>query len=114
MRDPVLCRGRFLQYENIVPDYNFGTLIRADCTKDYAQDNTVLGQSRHCVVEQRPRLSLSVSGRRQSSAETLLTSASTGILPRRLLSSPHAVPRDRSASLLDSPLLLIAALRHSY
>lgn len=26
-----------------MPDYNFGTLIRGDCTRDYAQDNTVLG-----------------------------------------------------------------------
>ncbi|KAL7411009.1 putative polysaccharide biosynthesis protein [Mrakia frigida] len=31
-----------MAYEKIVPDYNFGTLIRTDCSRDYAQDNTTL------------------------------------------------------------------------
>lgn len=33
------------KYENLVPDYNFGTLVRTDAAGDYAQENTTLGSS---------------------------------------------------------------------
>ncbi|XP_075885921.1 protein PBDC1 [Nelusetta ayraudi] len=29
------------QFENIVEDYNYGTLLRLDCTKDYTEENTI-------------------------------------------------------------------------
>lgn len=29
------------QFENIVEDFNYGTLLRLDCTKDYTEENTI-------------------------------------------------------------------------
>ncbi len=31
------------RYEKTVQDYNFGTLLRINCNKDYDQDNTMFG-----------------------------------------------------------------------
>lgn len=31
-----------MNYQNIVEDFNFATLLRLDCSKDYAEDNTTL------------------------------------------------------------------------
>jgi hypothetical protein len=30
------------QYEKVVPDYNFGTILRQDATREYAEDNSML------------------------------------------------------------------------
>lgn len=30
------------QFKDIVEDYSFGTLLRADCTEDYSEKNSVL------------------------------------------------------------------------
>ncbi len=30
------------QYEKLVPDYNFGTILRQDATREYAEDNSIL------------------------------------------------------------------------
>ncbi|CED82679.1 Uncharacterized conserved protein [Phaffia rhodozyma] len=35
-------RNYVKEYENLVPDYNFGTLVRTDASGDYAQENTTL------------------------------------------------------------------------
>ena len=56
-RYPTLsCHGRYRcvdspgtdhihRYENKVKDYNFGSLIRTDARKEYAEDNTIFGAS---------------------------------------------------------------------
>jgi hypothetical protein len=31
-----------MQYEKIVPDYNFGTILRQDARRGYAEDNGIL------------------------------------------------------------------------
>ncbi|XP_005992661.1 protein PBDC1 [Latimeria chalumnae] len=30
-----------IQFEGIIEDYNYGTLLRLDCTKDYTDENTI-------------------------------------------------------------------------
>lgn len=30
------------QFKDVVEDYSFGTLLRADCTGDYSEDNSIL------------------------------------------------------------------------
>ncbi|XP_001600968.1 protein PBDC1 [Nasonia vitripennis] len=30
------------QFKDVVEDYSFGTLLRADCSKDYSQENSIL------------------------------------------------------------------------
>lgn len=35
-------RDFIMRYEKTVPDYNFGTLIRADAKREYAEDNSIL------------------------------------------------------------------------
>ncbi|XP_072918082.1 protein PBDC1 isoform X1 [Hemitrygon akajei] len=30
-----------MQFEGLVEDYNFGTLLRLDCSKDYVEENTI-------------------------------------------------------------------------
>lgn len=42
-----------LRYEQTVQDYNFGTLLRINCNRDYDQDNTMFGRgtrARECYA----------------------------------------------------------------
>lgn len=32
------------QFEGIVEDFNYGTLLRLDCEKDYSEVNTIFGE----------------------------------------------------------------------
>ncbi|PWA31951.1 hypothetical protein CCH79_00019294, partial [Gambusia affinis] len=32
------------QFEGVVEDFNYGTLLRLDCEKDYSEDNTIFGE----------------------------------------------------------------------
>ena len=95
----VLC---FLQYEKIVPDYNFGTLIRTDSSRDYAQDNTTLGSfsrmlpSQSSYIDYHEANSLLFASPCSSSPSN--TGASLHSRPLRLVSSPF---------LLTSPLSLL-------
>lgn len=31
------------QFEGLVEDFNYGTLLRLDCEKDYTEENTIFG-----------------------------------------------------------------------
>uniref|UniRef100_A0A3Q1HNW8 Polysaccharide biosynthesis domain containing 1 n=1 Tax=Acanthochromis polyacanthus TaxID=80966 RepID=A0A3Q1HNW8_9TELE len=48
------------QFEGLVEDFNFGTLLRLDCEKDYVEDNTVFGEFLFCCFhvfrEQEPKI----------------------------------------------------------
>lgn len=35
-------RNFIMKYEKVVPDYNFGTILRQDATREYAEDNSML------------------------------------------------------------------------
>lgn len=35
-------RNFIMKYEKLVPDYNFGTILRQDATREYAEDNSIL------------------------------------------------------------------------
>lgn len=32
------------QFEGLVEDFNYGTLLRLDCEKDYTEENTIFGK----------------------------------------------------------------------
>lgn len=32
------------RFEKTIEDFNFGTLLRIDCTKDYSEENSILGE----------------------------------------------------------------------
>lgn len=38
-------REFMMPFEKVVADYNFGTLVRLDCTGEYDEQNTIFGQS---------------------------------------------------------------------
>uniref|UniRef100_A0A674HXK4 Polysaccharide biosynthesis domain containing 1 n=1 Tax=Terrapene triunguis TaxID=2587831 RepID=A0A674HXK4_9SAUR len=33
-----------MQFDGVVEDFNYGTLLRLDCTKDYTEENTIFGE----------------------------------------------------------------------
>lgn len=33
-----------MQFDGVVEDFNYGTLLRLDCTKDYTEENTIFGK----------------------------------------------------------------------
>lgn len=33
-----------LRFEGVVEDFNYGTLLRLDCRKDYTEENTIFGE----------------------------------------------------------------------
>lgn len=38
------------RFEKTIEDFNFGTLLRIDCTKDYSEENSILGEFYvHCI-----------------------------------------------------------------
>jgi hypothetical protein len=37
-------RELIMPYENRITDYNFGSLLRIDATKDYTEENTMFGK----------------------------------------------------------------------
>lgn len=36
------CPSHRKQYEKLVPDYNFGTILRGDAKREYDEDNSIL------------------------------------------------------------------------
>lgn len=40
------------RFEKTIEDFNFGTLLRIDCTKDYSEENSILGKLYvHCIFK---------------------------------------------------------------
>lgn len=39
------------QFEGLVEDFNYGTLLRLDCEKDYTEDNTIFGEFMFHIVK---------------------------------------------------------------
>lgn len=47
------------RFEKTIEDFNFGTLLRIDCTKDYSEENSILGEfclhvHVHCIFKAIP------------------------------------------------------------
>lgn len=45
------------RFEKTIEDFNFGTLLRIDCTKDYSEENSILGEFYvhvHCIFKTIP------------------------------------------------------------
>jgi hypothetical protein len=38
-------RNFMMPFEHKIDDYNFGTLIRADCKEDYTEQNSIFGEA---------------------------------------------------------------------
>lgn len=38
-----LWRDLIMRFQGKIEDFNYGTLLRADCAKDYTEENTILG-----------------------------------------------------------------------
>jgi len=43
------------QFEGVVDDFNYGTLLRLDCQKDYTEENTIFGMQCHTCTHFRNR-----------------------------------------------------------
>lgn len=43
-----------MRFEGVVEDFNYGTLLRLDCSKGYTEENTIFGEPARC-----PKTSLS-------------------------------------------------------
>lgn len=39
-----------LRFEGVVEDFNYGTLLRLDCSKGYTEENTIFGESQNLLI----------------------------------------------------------------
>jgi hypothetical protein len=88
-RPPATCsvehlarNARYYRYENKITDYNFGSLIRTDATREYSETNTIFGA---LVFFSWMGIILLLIGHARTCGRRYHSNANTGELPFPLL-----------------------------